>query len=95
LKEFGTLKAMGASNWFIYRVIGEQALWMAVLGYLPSMGLCLAVSAWAASTQGILILITPVSALSILGITIAMCLSAALVAAQQVIRVDPAIVFKG
>jgi len=35
IREFGTLKAMGASDWVIYRVITEQALWMAILGYLP------------------------------------------------------------
>jgi len=37
LKEFGTLKAMGASDRVIYSVIVEQALWMAILGYLPGM----------------------------------------------------------
>jgi len=40
LKEFGTLKAMGASDRVIYSVIVEQALWMAILGYLPGMVLC-------------------------------------------------------
>lgn len=59
IKEFGTLKAMGASDWYIYRVIMEQGLWMAILGYLPGMALCLGVAAWTSATQGILILITP------------------------------------
>ncbi|KGF71913.1 ABC transporter permease [Neosynechococcus sphagnicola sy1] len=95
LKEFGTLKAMGASNWVIYAVIGEQALWMAILGYLPGMVLCYGVAVWASSTQGILILITPISAVGVLGITIGMCLGASLFAIQRVTRVDPAIVFKG
>ena len=60
LKEFGTLKAMGASDWVIYGIILEQALWMAVLGYIPGMALCFGVAYWAGATQGILILITPV-----------------------------------
>jgi putative ABC transport system permease protein len=94
LKEFGTLKAMGASNWVIYGVIGEQALWMSVLGYLPGMAICWGVAKWAASTQGILILITPLSAVSIFGITVLMCLGASLFAIQKVTQVDPAIVFK-
>ncbi len=94
LKEFGTLKAMGASNWVIYGVIGEQALWMSVLGYLPGMAMCVGVAHWAASTQGILILITPLSAVSIFGLTVLMCLGASLFAIQKVTQVDPAIVFK-
>jgi putative ABC transport system permease protein len=95
IKEFGTLKAMGASNWVVYGVIGEQALWMSILGYLPGIALCLGVARWAASTQGILILITPSSAASIFGITVLMCLGASLFAIQKVTSVDPAIVFKG
>ena len=94
IKEFGTLKAMGASDWYIYRVIMEQGLWMAILGYLPGMALCLGIAAWTSATQGILILITPASAMAVLGITVVMCLSSAIFAIQKVTRVDPAIVFK-
>lgn len=94
IKEFGTLKAMGASDWYIYRVIMEQGLWMAILGYLPGMALCLGVAAWTSATQGILILITPASAIAVLGIKVVMCLSSAIFAIQKVTRVDPAIVFK-
>jgi putative ABC transport system permease protein len=94
IKEFGTLKAMGASDWVIYSVIIEQALWMAVLGYLPGMALCLGVAAWTSATQAIMILITPGSAAAILGITVVMCISSAFFAIQKVTRVDPAMVFK-
>ncbi len=94
LKEFGTLKAMGASDRFIYRIIIEQALWMAILGYVPGMSLCLGVSYWAMSSQGILILITPLTGVGVLGVAIAMCVGSAVFAIQKVTRVDPAIVFK-
>lgn len=94
LKEFGTLKAMGASDWSIYKIIIEQAVWMAVLGYFPSLGLCLALGVWTSASQGIAILITPPMAAGILGITILMCVGSALFAIQKVTHVDPAIVFK-
>lgn len=94
IREFGTLKAMGASDWVIYRIIIEQALWMAVLGYIPSVALCLGLGAWTFATQGITILITPVTAVGILGITVGMCVTSALFAIQKVTHVDPAIVFK-
>jgi putative ABC transport system permease protein len=94
LKEFGTLKAMGASDWVIYGVILEQALWMAVLGYIPGIAICMGLGAWTLATQGIIILITPVTAISVFGVTVFMCVSSALFAIQKVTHVDPAIVFK-
>ncbi|WP_017316684.1 FtsX-like permease family protein [Mastigocladopsis repens] len=94
LKEFGTLKAMGASNWVIYGVIVEQALWMAVLGYVPGITLCLGVAAWTLASQGILILITIKTAIAVFGLTVVMCVGSAIFAIQKVTRLDPAIVFK-
>ena len=94
LKEFGTLKAMGASDFTIYSVILEQALWMAILGYLPSMALCWGISAWTLASQGILILITPTMAIAVLGITVVMCVGSGVFAIQKVMHLDPASVFK-
>ncbi len=94
IKEYGTLKAMGASDWVIYRLITEQALWMAVLGYLPSIALCLGLGSWTMAAKGIVILITPATALSVFGITVVMCVGSAMFAVQKVTQVDPAIVFK-
>jgi putative ABC transport system permease protein len=94
LKEFGTLKAMGASDWTVYGVIIEQAIWMAILGYLPSVALCYGVATWTYATQGIIILITPISAIAVFGLTITMCVCSAIFAIQKVTRLDPAMVFK-
>ncbi|HIK57229.1 MAG TPA: ABC transporter permease [Synechococcales cyanobacterium M55_K2018_004] len=94
LKEFGTLKAMGASDWLIYRIILEQAVWMGIIGFIPSLGLCLALGAWTYATQGITILITPLTATGVLALTLGMCVGSALFAIQKVMHVDPAIVFK-
>ncbi len=94
LKEFGTLKAMGASAGMIYRVIIEQAIWMAILGYIPGMILCLGLASIINQNQGTLLLITPESAIAILILTLIMCIGSAIFAIQKVNRVDPAIVFK-
>jgi putative ABC transport system permease protein len=85
---------MGASAGMIYRVIIEQALWMAILGYLPATLLCLGLATWINTNQGTLLLITPESAIAIFIITIIMCVGSAIFAIQKVNRVDPAIVFK-
>ena len=77
LKEFGTLKAMGSSDWYIYRVILEQALWMAVLGYVPGIALSAGLGAWTAQAQAIAILINPGIAAGVFVITVVMCSGAA------------------
>ena len=94
LREFGTLKAMGASNGVIYRIIIEQSLWMAILGYVPSMGICLTLGQWTQMTRGIMILIEPSTAAAVLLLTVVMCMGSAIFAVQKVTRLDPAIVFK-
>jgi putative ABC transport system permease protein len=93
LGEFATLKAMGASNRFLYRIILEQALWMGLLGYIPGIGICMALGAWTLQTQALLILITPASAIGIFGITLIMCAGSAVIAIQKVVALDPALVF--
>lgn len=93
IQEFGTLKAIGASDKLLYGVIVEQSVWMAVLGYIPGMLLCLGLSATVAS-QGIIILITPGAAIGVFGIILVMCVGSGFLAIQKVTRIDPAIVFK-
>lgn len=94
LKEYGTLKAMGASDRYLYRIIIEQALWMAVLGYFPGLGLAMGLGSWTMQTRAIQILVSPTSAAIIFGVTVAMCSGAAVFAIQKVTRLDPAMVFK-
>lgn len=93
IREFATLKAMGASSNVLRGIIVEQSLWMALLGYLPGMGLCLGLARFS-TTLGIVITITPASAALTFAITVAMCVSSALFAIQKVNRIDPAVVFK-
>jgi putative ABC transport system permease protein len=94
LGEYATLKAMGASNGVLYRIVLEQALWMALLGYFPGLGLCAALGAWTAQTQAIQIIITPPIALGVLGLTLGMGATSAVVALQKVANLDPALVFQ-
>ena len=57
------------------------------------MILCYGVALWTSATQGILILITPVSAIAVLAITVGMCVGSAIFAIQKVTRLNPAMVF--
>ncbi len=94
LKEYGTLKAMGASNSYLYRVIIEQAVASAVVGYVLAMGVSYVVVKGSQS-GGAAILVPPQMVIGMFGLTILMCVGAALVSINKVTRLDPAMVFKG
>jgi len=94
LKEFGTLKAMGAPNRYIYKVILTQAALSAVMGYVLGMF----VSAFvvrASQSGGAAILMPWQMAIGMFFITLLMCMGAAIVSINKVTRLDPAMVFKG
>lgn len=94
LREYGTLKAMGATNGYLYRVILQQAGISAVAGY--SVGIAIALAAARASLAGTtaIIIETPLAA-GLFVLTVTMCLVASVVSINKVTRLDPAMVFKG
>ena len=92
LNEFATLRALGASAGYINKVILMQAVLSAVLGYL--LGMVLSMGAiWASQDSTLLIVMTPGLAAMLFGLTVGMCVLAALCAIFKVIRIDPAVVF--
>ncbi len=94
LREFGTLKAMGAPNGYVYKVIMKQAAISAVIGY--GLGMIVSVFVIRASQEGGAEILMPVPmAAGIFFLTLSMCVGAALVSIHKVTKVDPAMVFKG
>ncbi len=94
IKEYGTLKAMGATNYYLYRVIIVQALTAGVIGYALAIGLSLFISF--GSLQGTTAIIIPWQlAIGLFGLTMLMCVAASVVSINKVTRLDPAMVFKG
>jgi len=94
LKEYGTLKAMGATNGYLYRVIIQQAVASALVGYVLAM-LVSYVVVKGSQSGGAAILMPPQMVVGMLGLTVVMCVGAALVSINKVTRLDPAMVFKG
>jgi putative ABC transport system permease protein len=93
LKEYGTLKAIGAANRYIYRVITQQALASAVVGY--AVGIAIAMTVSQASLQGTTAILLPWQLLvSLAAATAVMCLVASVVSINKATRIDPAMVFK-
>ena len=93
LKEFGTLKAIGASNWDLYKIIIEQALINSVFGYIAGEF----VSFWViqAIKKGNLQVLLPWQVLAgIYVLTALMCLWSSTLSIYKVTKIDPALVFK-
>jgi putative ABC transport system permease protein len=94
IREFGTLKAMGAPNSYVYKVIMKQAAISAVIGY--ALGMIVSVFVVHGSEKGGAAILMPTPmAVGMFFLTLLMCVGAALVSINKVTRIDPAMVFKG
>jgi len=93
IREFGTLKAMGATNGYIYRIIMKQAVIAAVIGY--GLGISLSILVVHESSKGGANIVLPWElGVGMLGVTIVMCVAAAFVSINKVTKIDPAMVFR-
>jgi putative ABC transport system permease protein len=91
LYEFATLRAMGASNTFIYQVITYQALLNAVLGF--AIAACIGIAVvFVTANSALQVVITRTLIIELLILTILMSIVSAAAAIIRVVRVDPAIV---
>jgi putative ABC transport system permease protein len=93
VKEFGTVKAIGGSNWDIYRILGEQAVIAAVVGFALGGLLSLAMRP-AMARLYLNVLISPAFAATVFVGTVVMCLGAAMLSFKRVAGIDPALVFR-
>jgi putative ABC transport system permease protein len=92
INEFATLRAMGSSRGYIYKVIIWQAILNAVIGFsLAALVGAAVVRATAASALPIVI--TPELSVGLFVLTVVMCIISAIAAIMKVTRIDPAQVF--
>lgn len=93
LAEYATLKAMGYSDRYLLTTLLQEALLLAILGYLPSV--CLAVGLYQLTYAATLL---PIAmrldrAVTVLILTILMCTASGIIASQKLRSADPADVF--
>jgi putative ABC transport system permease protein len=93
IKEFGTVKAIGGSNLDIYRILGEQALVAALLGFATGALFSYLARPLMAAIHLNVLLSPGFSALVFAG-TVLMCLGASLFSFRRVADIDPALVFR-
>jgi putative ABC transport system permease protein len=94
LSEYGTLKAMGASNGYVYRMIVQQAVVSAVIGYALAMMVSIPVVRM--SQRGSALILLPWSlAAAMFAVALMMCIGASIASIRKVTALDPSMVFKG
>jgi putative ABC transport system permease protein len=94
LRQFGVLKAMGTSNWVLLRMILLQAVVVGSIGY--GMGVGLTALFGYSMRNTILAFRFPWQLLIFSGAGISLiCFFAAIISILKVIRLEPAVVFKG
>jgi len=93
LPQFATLKAMGFSNAFLRRVIIEQAAVLALAGFAAGLFFSSIADRYIAGQSMLPIGITVPSALLVGVLTLAMCMTAGLIAIKRVAVADPAALY--
>ena len=93
IREYGTLKAMGAKNSAVVKVILSQAMISAALGFAVGAPLAIAMRI-AMKGANLTVALFPALYAGTAVITAAMCAFAALLSIVKVLRLDPASVFK-
>ncbi|MBL9122846.1 MAG: hypothetical protein JNG90_04385, partial [Planctomycetaceae bacterium] len=93
LAEFATLKAMGYALPYFVRVVLEQAVILAVLGFIPGLLVSALAYSGLALVTGLLMDLTAWRILLILVLTIAMCVVSGALAIRRLLGTDPAELF--
>ena len=93
LKEYATLKAMGYTHGYLRGVVLQQSLVLAILGFLPGIGISIFVFSKAADVTGLPLAMDSETALFLFGLTVFMCAGSGMLALRKLRSVDPAEVF--
>lgn len=94
-REFGVLKALGATPWYLYRLVAFQSLAVAVLGF--AFGVPLALGAARATSLIVPEFVTLFqwqAIIGVLAVVILMSVAAALLPIHRISRVEPLAVFR-
>jgi len=94
IKQFGALKAMGASNWRLLRMILLQSVMVGLIGYGLGVGLASLFGQLSGRSELAFRLLWQTLAVTGTAVTV-ICLLSACLSIIKVMRLEPAIVFKG
>lgn len=93
LPEYATLKAMGYKNLYLLNVVFQEALILAVLGYIPGFLLSIGLYNVTRNATSLPIAMTVSRAIIVLCLAIIMCVISGAIAVRKVQEADPADIF--
>jgi putative ABC transport system permease protein len=93
LKEYATFKAMGYNNTYLLTVVFEEAIILALLGFIPGAVLPIFLYQFVATATALPIYMTLERAVVVLILTIAMCGVSGAIATRRLQSADPADMF--
>jgi putative ABC transport system permease protein len=93
LREFGTLKALGAENRTVYGIILEQAMWSGIIGFLIGVAVNFVVVKLYTGTGQVIIQPWELFAADFF-VTLITCVGASLISVRKAMQVDPMEVFR-
>jgi len=93
LAEYATLKAMGYTNGYIFKVVFQEAIILAVFGYLPGALICVQLYRLTENATRLPMQMSPATGMLVLGLTVAMCCFSGAIALRKVRSADPAEIF--
>lgn len=93
MKQYATLKAMGYHDRYLLSIVLEEAIILAILGYIPGLGISLGLYELTVRAISMPMFMDLGRVMFVLLLTIAMCAASGLVSMQKVISADPAEVF--
>jgi putative ABC transport system permease protein len=93
MAELATLKAMGYTPGFFVRLVIEESIYLATLGFIPGVAVASICYAWLAAATGLLMRLTVERAALVFCFTIAMCVVSGLLAIRKLHTAAPADLF--
>lgn len=93
MSEYATLRAMGYTNWYLSRVVLQQSVLLAIVGYVPSIVISWALYALVGAKSGMPMILTWQIAAFVFVATIIMCIVSGMLALRKLFAADPADLF--
>jgi putative ABC transport system permease protein len=93
LPEYATLKAMGYKDIYFLGVVFQEALILAILGYLPGLGVSVVLYSLGRSATGLPMYMTLTKVITVFVMTVIMCSVSGAIAVRKLQAADPADIF--
>jgi putative ABC transport system permease protein len=93
IKEYATFKAMGFRNSYLLSVVFEEAIILAILGFIPGVSVSLGLYTMTRNATNLPVIMTLARATQVMIMTIIMCMISGAIATRKVQSADPADMF--